>query len=109
MDQLDYQHLSPGQRVTLAAWAQSYAGLVRDPWTHYLAHVAAHALLARLRDCVSLASLLERYNSPAFGADVALVESLLPDRDFAREELPWYALEGGYWLRLAELAGRRKP
>ena len=96
--------LSRYDRATLGLWRGGHAALVHTPGRP-LAEAAAHAVLARLRRCTDRRSLLSVYeSSPATGADLALIASLLPGPD---REARLRVRDAAYYVRWRELGGGR--
>ena len=92
---------SPGQG-TAARWARCYQALPFQTGTRWSLDSAVHALLARLRRCLSASDLFHAYETEAAG-DFSLIGSLL--EHYPRPELLWCVRDAAYYLRWLELTG----
>jgi hypothetical protein len=117
------EHLCRYDRVTLRLWSDGHRHLAAErrapPRTSptappaaaeprsplCLAQAAAHAVLADLRRCATLADLLARYEASA--GDLALIRSLVPDAPAPDpvSDPAWRVRDAAFFLRWQELSG----
>lgn len=95
---MDY--LKPYDRATVGLWLRSHTQVTNETGCNVLVGAATHAVLAGLRRRPTPPELLACYGSDA-AADLAMVESLLPD---ALAEACWRVRDSAYYLRWLELA-----
>jgi hypothetical protein len=95
------EHLSRYDRATVGLWSRSHTELAPAGGRSCLAQAAAHAVLAGLRRCTDVPTLLARYEAGA-AADFALIRSLL---EAPTDEALWRARDAAFYLRWRELAG----
>ncbi|MDE3076741.1 MAG: hypothetical protein KGJ86_15090 [Chloroflexota bacterium] len=98
--------MSNYDRTTVGLWARSHAALEhqQEPGRP-LAEAAAHALLAKLRDCSGVQPLFARYDADPAG-DFSLIGSILPH--YPRPELLWRIRDAAFHLCWLELHGRAR-
>jgi hypothetical protein len=91
-------------RATVALWARGHADLAERQQENYLAGVAVHAVLARLRQWAPQEALFTSYErDPA--ADFALIQSLVGLAHDSRSELLWRIRDAAFFLRWQEIDG----
>ena len=96
--------LSNYDRTTVGLWARSHAALQDQQQPgRPLVEAAAHALLARLRDCSEVQLLFARYDADPAG-DFSLIGSIVPH--YPRPELLWRIRDAAFHLRWLELHRR---
>ena len=92
--------LSNYDQTTVGLWARSHAALRQQQTDRPLAEAAAHALLARLRDCCDPQLLFARYDADPAG-DFSLIGSIVPH--YPRPELLWRIRDTAFHLRWREI------
>jgi hypothetical protein len=91
-------------RATVALWARGQTELADCQHQNYLAGIAVHAVLAKLRQWAQREALFTIYErDPA--ADFTLIESLVGRADDPRSELLWRIRDAAFFLRWQEIDG----